>query len=274
MRPVFFNHMLYTAILPWLATVTQCFATAQLPDKLVYNGDTLAIFSNPLEQLPGIDSLRPLLFGAVQETVPTNCARGYQAIWTLSNNELFLSGICSCYGKENRQASLKQLFAGTFQNGQVKASWVNSNIHSPQGRLLLYVHAGYESLYETDVIFRIEQGRLTEIVSYDNSMSVRSAYSNDSTLLAAIYSGINWKILPENAKDTKVLITFSANENGIIDSIDLKKAANPLYGQEVIRVLKTLAPQSILYRFGKFYRQTCLLPVDLSAENRMKYRPE
>lgn len=251
------------------------FATAQIPDRLIYNGDTVSIFSNPLEQLPNIDSLRTHLFNDNKERWNTACWRQYQAQWTIIDNQLYLTAIYSCnYHEYKIQADLKQLFPDKYENGKVKADWVTANILSPQGEQLYYVHSGYESLYEKEVVYEIANGQLKGITTYDNTKSTKSAYSNDTTLFHFIYSNIKWESLPKTDKTAKVYIQFSANEQGIIDSIKVMKGVDETFDSEAMRVVKSIPEWDVFYRRGQHERRSWVVPIIFSEENRQKYKKD
>ena len=249
------------------------FGTAQIPDRLIYNGDTVSIYSNPLEQHPKIDNLRPNLFDDKQGCNSTDCWREYQAKWEIVDNELYLIGIYSCCFYEDKiQANLKQLFPDKFENGKVKADWVTAKIVSPQGKQLYYVHMGYESLYEKEVVFEIENGQLKGTTIYDNTNSRKSIYSQDSTLKTFIYSNIKWETLPKTDKTVKVFIQFSANEQGIIDSLKIMKGFDETYDNEALRVVKSIPEWDVFYRQGQHERRVWNLPIVFSEENKKKYK--
>ena len=253
----------------------ECLATAQIPDRLIYNGDTVSIFSNPLEQFPNIDSLRANLFNYNKEHWNTACWRQYQAQWTILDNQLYLTAIYSCnYYEDKVQADLKQLFPDKYENGKVKADWVTANILSPQGKQLYYVHSGYESLYEKEVIFEIVSGHLKGTTTFDNSKSRKSIYSEDTTLLHFIYTNIDWDKLSKQDKPVKVFVQFSANEQGIIDSVKVMKGFNETFDNEAIRVVKSIPEWDVFYRRGQHERRSWVLPVVFSEENRQKYKKD
>ena len=250
-------------------------ATAQIPDRLIYNGDTVSIFSNPLEQLPNFDNLRPKLFGDKQGCNSTACWREYQAKWEILDNELYLIGIYSCCFYENKiEANLKQLFPDKYEKGKVKASWVTAKILSPQGKQLYYVHMGYGSLYEKEVVYEIENGKLKGTTIYDNTNSRKSIYSQDKTLKSFIYSNIMWETLPKTDKTVKVFIQFSANEQGIVDSVKVMKGFDETYDNEALRVVKSIPEWDVFYRRGQHERRPWVLPIFFSEENRRKYQKD
>ncbi len=257
--------------LPFLKT----FATAQIPDLLVYKGDTLSIFANPLELFPDIDSLRLRLFGNKAGCSSTACWREYQAEWLIENEQLYLIGIYSCcYYEDSLRSNLENLFPEKYFDGKVKADWVTGDILSPQGKRLYYVHMGYESLFETEVEFKFDKGILIGIKKYDNSKSKESVFSqNSQKLIEFIYSNINWSTLPKtDEKNIKVYLQFSANENGIIDSVDVMRGYSPPFDNEAIRVVKSIPEWDIYYRHGKHERRAWTLPIVFSKKNKRKYR--
>lgn len=263
-------------ILTFLLTVSlfRTFATSQIPDRLIYNGDTLSIFANPLEQLYDNDSIRPNFFGKNEGCESTACWRGYVAEWLIFEGNLYLTGIRSCcYYEDSIKADLKELFGAKFINGKVKADWFTADIISPQGELLYYVHMGYESLYETELEFQFVNGKLIGTKTYDNSMSRQSEYSQNSEKLKEfIYSNINWSDLPKlKKKAIKVYLQFSANEKGIIDSVKVMRGYNSIFDKEAVRVVKNIPIWDIYYRHGVLQRVNWTLPVAFSEENRKIY---
>ena len=185
-----------------------------------------------------------------------------------------MTGIYSCcYYEDSIKADLKELFGAKFINGKVKADWFTGDIISPQGKLLYYIHMGYESLYETDLEFQFINGKLIGTKTYDNSMSRKSEYSQNSEKLKEhIYSNINWSILPKlKKKAVKVFLQFSANEKGIIDSVKVMRGYNSIFDKEAVRVVKTIPDWDIYYRHGVLQRVNWILPVAFSEENRTNY---
>lgn len=251
------------------------FGTAQIPDILIYNGDTLSIYSNPLEQLDNIDSLREKLFGDKESYWTTACYRKYQAEWTLIDNQLYLTAIYSCdYYRDKIKADLKTLFGEKFINGKVQADWVTAKILSPQGKQLYCVHSHYESLYEKEVVYEIVNGQLKGTKTFDNSKSKKSIYSEDTTLLHFIYTNIDWEKLAKQDKPVKIFVQFSGNKQGIIDSVKVMKGFNETFNSEAIRVVKLIPEWDVFYIRGQYERRVWNLAIVFSEENRLKYKKD
>ena len=266
------SNFIFTLIL-LTVSVESAFATGQIPDRLIYNNDTLSIFANPLEQLSNVDSLRKILFSDNKEHWNTACSRGYQAEWIIIDNQLYLTAVYSCnYYDDKIKADLHRLFGEKYIGGKVKADWVSAKILSPQGKQLYYVHSGYESIYEKEVIFDFVNGQLKGTETYDNSKSKISIYSQDTTLLKFIYSNIKWETLPKTDKPAKVFIQFSGNEQGMIDSVKVMKGSEETFDREALRVVKSIPEWDVFYRRGEYERRVWKLPIVFSEENRQKYK--
>lgn len=87
------------------------YPTAQIPDLLIVEGDTIGIFTNPLEYYYNEENKRPQGFG-FGGCSSTACWRGYQAIWEIKNNQLYLNAIqecCSFYDYQITEQVFKEL---------------------------------------------------------------------------------------------------------------------------------------------------------------------
>jgi hypothetical protein len=253
---------------------SRTFATSQIPDRIIYNGDTVYTYSNPLELLYSNDSIRPKFFVEKQGCLSTDCYRGYQAEWTIKDNQLFLTGIYSCCFSEDKiKADLHQLFGEKYINGKVKADWVSGNMIASGGKFLFYFSMDQKSVFETDIEFQFQEGLLIGSKTYDNSKSHLSEYSKDQMKLGKyIYSNINWNTLPNlNQKKITVYVRFSSSENGIIDSVNILRSDDNNFNNEAIRVIKSIPEWDVIYGLGKHERKPFILPIAFSEENRKRY---
>jgi hypothetical protein len=152
-------------VLLFLLLTGPAWATAQFPDFLVHEGETLPIFSNPLDSY--FDGEHPRPRHLFQYTC-TACWRGYVATWKIENGDLYLvrlaKGDCSSKPEE---IDIGQVFPG--QAFPIKAAWFSGTIRIPQGKQLLYVHMGYGSVYERERVLSFEKGRLVREDTIDNT---------------------------------------------------------------------------------------------------------
>lgn len=140
------------------------FATAQIPDSLIYNGETVPIFSNPLESFFSEKNPRP---DNLFRFSCTACWRGYKAIWEVKGGSLYLirviEGTCSADAPE---IDMSKIFGKKLP---VEASWFSGVLRIPRGKLLSYVHMGYGSVYEKDLLLTFENGKLVKEEIADNT---------------------------------------------------------------------------------------------------------
>jgi hypothetical protein len=124
--------------------------TAQFPENLIIDDTTEAMCTEPLEQYFDLTGKRPEFF-----SVSTACWRGYIGTWRITDERLYLIEI---KGKVINQGpvTLNDLFPG--YPTMVFAHWFNGVIRVPKGRRLEYVHMGYASRFEYDLLVSIRKG--------------------------------------------------------------------------------------------------------------------
>jgi hypothetical protein len=135
--------------------------TAQITEQLVYNNKTYGMATEPLE--PYLNKIkktkRPLFI-----FTNTGCWRGYFGTWEIKDNTLFLIGL-NAQVDQGREVGIDYLFPGQTH---VFAEWFSGEIRVPRGRMLEYIHAGYETIYEKDMFLKFEKGILKSRRVVDN----------------------------------------------------------------------------------------------------------
>ena len=151
-------------VITLLIVPVSAWATAQFPDNLIYEGKTVGIHSNPLEQYFNKDHPKPI------EWMNYTCSaiwRGYVATWEIKNNMLYLvkivEGTCS---KDAPEIPLSKLFPG--KKPPIFADWYSGTLIVPQGKTINYVHMGYESTYENELHMTIKKGKVQSTTTVDN----------------------------------------------------------------------------------------------------------
>ncbi|CAG1020056.1 hypothetical protein DOJK_00048 [Patescibacteria group bacterium] len=158
------KHLIYLLLL-YLVLSNKVFATAQFPDLLIYEGETVGIFTNPLEMYFDEKHPRP------DELFKFSCTanwRGYLATWEIKEGVLYLVKLVdgSC-GENAPEIPLSKLFPN--QTAPIKATWFSGELKIPQGKQLQYVHMGYGSIYEKELHLTIKNGKLVNKITIDNS---------------------------------------------------------------------------------------------------------
>lgn len=146
---------------------------AQLPDKVLVDGEQWDLFSNPLEQY----WMRQYKKRPNFLPLP-NCKRGYVANWEIKDNQFFLKSIDGnhekrslFFGPEQVRYSLKDLMPKA-NNKLVLAKWFSGKLRIPKGKMTLYEHQGYGSRFEKETIITIDKGNLIKMVTIDYTKSV------------------------------------------------------------------------------------------------------
>ena len=126
--------------------------TAQTPEKLTYNGEQYAMCTEPLGEFVAMG-------GKLPEFVwpHTACWRGYIGEWEITEDRLYLVGLEGAL-TDGTKANIESVFPG--YSDRVFAHWYSGTIRLPQGELLDYVHGGYLSTYERDLLLTFEKGVL------------------------------------------------------------------------------------------------------------------
>lgn len=132
--------------------------TAQAGERLLYKGEETWMAAEPLNQY--LQNRNDIKFVSPS----TACWRGYYGQWEIKDRKLYLIEL-KAYLEGYREVGLDYLFPG--QNTAF-ANWFSGKIRIPQGEMLDYVHMGYASLYERDLILVFENGLLTNEYIIDN----------------------------------------------------------------------------------------------------------
>jgi hypothetical protein len=150
------------------------YATAQLPDYLIYGEGKYALATNPMEAyFEKFPKKRP-------RPIMTALWRGYAATFEIMQNELWVVNI-DAFGPGN---ITDQCLDG---KDRIKVDWFSGVLVMPHGELLHYVHLGYESIYEYYKLIEIERGNFVrelnlnyeEYVKYKTARS--SGYEREKT---------------------------------------------------------------------------------------------
>ena len=141
--------------------------TAQFAEVLIYEGEHLSMCSNPLEEYFSRGGMRPEF-----RSTSTALWRGYVGTWKIIDGRFYLIKLDGEL-EDGRDVDLSTVFP-EFPT-RVFAHWYSGTIRIPQGERIKYVHMGYGSTYEKDLLIDIENGvvvkthvRVNDVVDSDN----------------------------------------------------------------------------------------------------------
>jgi|CryBogDrversion2_7_1035282.scaffolds.fasta_scaffold24592_2 hypothetical protein len=137
--------------------------TAQITEKLIYEGERYAMCTNPLDVYLSLSDL-----GIEFESTSTALWRGYVGTWEIKDDRLYLIKLNGTLNGGS-EADLETVFPG-YPN-RVFAHWFSGEVRIPQGKILNYVHMGYGSTYERDLLITIADGVVTRSTVQENGVS-------------------------------------------------------------------------------------------------------
>ena len=142
-----------------LTLTAPAFGTAQIPDALTVDGETVALYAQPL--FPLLEA-RPDLKKKVDRYIGPRCSAswsGLRASWEIRDEQLFLVRLEANPCSDPENVPLRKLGAARGAD-RLFADWYSGQLRVPQGKEIEYVHMGFESRYERDLLITIEKGRV------------------------------------------------------------------------------------------------------------------
>lgn len=138
---------------------TKSFATAQTPDYLIIDKDTLQIQSNPLEKYFEINPLPSNLI----HMVSSGNWRGYIAYFKFLDGKLVVENIYKEDYKENSKGETDYFLTSIYKDvfgtkSNFECDFYSGLLICPSGNMVQYVHMGYSSLYENYNLIEIKNG--------------------------------------------------------------------------------------------------------------------
>jgi len=136
--------------------------TAQVPEKLIYQGKSISMCAEPLGDYFQLAGIKPDF-----EICHTALWRRYVGSWEILDDRLYLIGLKATL-RDGTKASIATLFPD--YPDRVFAHWYTGKLRIPQGELLNYVHMGYASTFESDLFLTIEHGVVTQTEVRHNTL--------------------------------------------------------------------------------------------------------
>jgi hypothetical protein len=137
--------------------------TAQKAEKLYYDGQLLSMRTHPLGAYFALEGRFPDF-----DSSETALGRGYVGTWEIVEGRLYLIDLVGGL-RDGRTVAMDTFFPGGAD--RVFAQWYSGTLRVWQGKLLRYVHHGYASSYERDLLIEIENGVVTNIKGQQNGIA-------------------------------------------------------------------------------------------------------
>lgn len=222
-------------------------ATPQVPDYLIYNGDTLTIESNPLETYFE-DHPRP---DSLLSSQSSACWRGYIAFWKIENDSLFLEKMVRESGEE---IDFSAIFNDRDTNKKIHADWCSYTMTSHFGELM------FQNIHEYDREFIFKKGVVIDQILYDNSKTLKHLFN-------LIQEHIDYSnISTSTDKTSKVYVKIkSVSDEGKIEIVEILKGVDRERNLEAVRVIKLIPEWGVLNRLGKQIYLGMIIPIHFKS---------
>lgn len=266
-----------------LVAIAKLEASPQAPDYIIIGNDTLPLYHLILEDyLHSIEQTTDSnnLFGFSFRNdfgygiTSTNCWRGYQAVYILENDSLFLKDIIPCNSLRelcvddinNSNEQMRKVFKERFKNNRVFIDWYSNDFAIPKGKPIWW-DGIFTTLYDKEKIYSVRKGILIDNHIVSNYIKVKGGISRkEKEMSKAVFREIkklNWKKLDDEffcddryclEIDSKgKVINVEKNNYGVqLDEDDI-------YCQDIIKnQLKNLQFDIILYHGRPFNDKFCI----------------
>jgi hypothetical protein len=154
--------------------------TAQTPERLLYQGEKVAMCSEPLESYFAMRGHENQLFLSPHSAL----WRGYIGHWEIVDDRLYLISLEGTLLGSGVEISVATFFPDSPD--RVFAHWYSGTIRILEGKLLRYFHGGYASIYERDLFLDVEQGVVVMTRVQHNSWDEEAFAEKNKKALANI----------------------------------------------------------------------------------------
>jgi hypothetical protein len=203
-----------------------------MPDYIIIKGDTIPTYNllleSYLQKLDTVEAQR--LFGlAFRDGASFNCWRGYQAIYMVQGDSLFLVDIINCGAIRNKNMDkleslnkMKAIFGDAVHQNRVFIDWFSGVINYPIDKSVLRWDGVFYTIYERETIVSIDFGKVTDIKNVNNYVDDpkgidRRDKEEVSKILFKQLKRTKWRNSEEFDCSEKYLVTI--NENGNVSKV-------------------------------------------------------
>lgn len=207
-----------------------------MPDYIIYKNDTIATYNLLVEQyLQKYDQMnREQLFGLTfRDGASFSCWRGYQAIYKIQNDSLFLSDIIDCGSVRSKTfdkaVSLKRMhkiFGDKLVGDKVFIDWFSGELSFPLTNKLLRWDGVFYKIYEEETVLDIQNGKLLKVENVNNYVddpkAINRRYDTKiSNILFKYLKKVKFKYADDCDCSEKYLITI--DKDGKISNVKTVK---------------------------------------------------
>jgi hypothetical protein len=261
-----FFKSLMTAIL-FLLIPQAIKATGLSGDVIYLQGEEWSLLDKPIDR----DSI---LFHRLMEFLPENhCIttanrEGYTAYWEVRQSHLFLHHLEVCIYDEQKKEEysltyqpdqLKKVFQPYYQDRKICARWFSGELRAGTGKLVRYVHSGFDRNMETEQVMALQHGHIESSQTYHNTIRAGIKIKNSQD---EIIRRFPWHRFPEykGQRITFDVENIQCASDGHLDvraifvrpkRENIEDENHPL-AKALKEVLKSIYPWEVLFINGKW----------------------
>lgn len=246
----------------------------QKPDLLIIGKDTIALYALPMQDLD--DMLRAHTFHTLIEKeqdkgISFNLWRGYQGVWKLENDSIFLVDINSVSDAKN---IMETVFEDDYRNNKVFADWASFSVIIPKGKHLRW-DGIFSSTFEKEEHINVLNGKVIGRSKVNNYIKVKGGISRkqDKKKIAKLFfdriKKLDWKYLDECGCDGDYSITIDSL--GMISKVEKRNYSGEMDEEdfECAKIIKKAINKmrfDIIRWQGRPYEETLLLDLFYDTE--------
>jgi len=154
------------------------FASPQVPDYIIIKGDTIPTYNLLLESyLQRLDTVeaQKLFDLTFRDGSSFNCWRGYQAIYLLQEDSLFLIDIINCGALRNKNINrseslnrMKTIFGKSVRQNRVFIDWFSGILNYPIDNSVLRWDGVFYTIYEKETVVSVDYGKIKGVKNVKN----------------------------------------------------------------------------------------------------------
>ena len=246
-------------------------ATVQVCELLKYKNDTMCLESYPLTNflIENREIIQKKIMGYAEETcISSACWRGYQGLWEIKNDSLFIIELTNSCG--DKVFDLKKIFGSDkVKNERVFASWASDTINVGYGEFIGYLIPenieeydldNYKLYYTKSFYCEIKNGIVKNIkITEKSNCEILSFYANQDFKNSEYTIHIKEKYSVENPLPyllkknygIKLLLTDSLDYYFCYDSI-MRQNLNNKYGSNYMN--KAIEESKKIFNSGRWIR--------------------
>ncbi|WP_299116599.1 hypothetical protein [uncultured Winogradskyella sp.] len=195
----------------------------QVPDYIIFKRDTIAVYNLLVEKY--FDNLKKEnngeLFGLkFRESSTTFCWRGYQAVYEIDDDSLFVKHIIYCgelfdgnkLNIKDSNKRLKEFFKNKVNNNRVFVDWYSGSLNLPKESLLRW-DGVFHKTFEKETSIDIGAGEIMSISIIENYVDaldrINRKYNDTvSKVLHNELSKLNWNSEKDFDCSEKYIVTI------------------------------------------------------------------